>query len=166
MTTYRVKPLLLASITVLFTMSAQTHNQKHIVAGWVECAKLLPHDITVKAKLDTGAKTSSINASDLELFNIDEKQYARFSLTHYEDKTVMFDYPVVRTAKIKRHFGRQQVRPVIALEMCLGGLCKQVEVTLVDRDGFNYQLLLGRNFLSGDVLVDSEKTFRISSNSR
>jgi hypothetical protein len=157
-----IKPLLLASITVLYSMSAQAQSNTQIVAGWVECAKLLPYDIRVKAKLDTGAKTSSINASNLELFSIDDKQYARFSLTNYDNNTVVFDCPVVRTAKIKRHFGRQQVRPVIELEMCLGKLCKQVEVTLVDRDGFNYQLLLGRNFLAGDVLVDSGATFRIS----
>jgi len=57
-----------------------------------------------------------------------------------------------------------QERPVITIGVCLGNLFQETEVTLFDRTGFNFALLLGRRFLAGKVLVDSSRKRLLSSN--
>lgn len=132
------------------------------VAGWVERAILFPDGLILHAKLDTGARTSSINAVDPEFFERAGRRWVRFSLTDRDKRTAMLERPVVRTTVIKRHFGRTQERPVINLELCIGPVRKSVEVNLVDRTGLNYQLLIGRNFLAGGLLVQSGRTYLLS----
>ena len=131
-------------------------------AGWIEKAVLYPQEIVLHAKLDTGAKTSSLHAPDPEYFTRDGKEWARISVTNKKIETVMIEVPVVRNAKIKRHYGERQTRQVVLLEMCIGKVRKTEEVNLVDRTGLNYQLLVGRNFLEGAFLIDSGATYMLS----
>ncbi len=131
-------------------------------AGWVEKAVLYPKGIVLHAKLDTGAKTSSLHASDPEFITRDGKEWARISVTNRKIETVIIEAPVVRNVKIKRHFGDSQARQVVLLDLCIGNVRKTEEVNLVDRTGLNYQLLIGRNFLEGSFLVDSGATYMLS----
>lgn len=130
------------------------------VVGWVEDVLVFPGEVKIRAKLDTGAKTSSIHAPDLERFEVDGKPWVRFTLTNRQGDKARVERPVVREAKIKRHFGRQQTRPVISMTLCIAGRLKDVEVNLVDRKGFIYYLLVGRTALRGDFIIDPEKTYR------
>jgi hypothetical protein len=131
-------------------------------AGWIEKAVLYPQGIVLRAKLDTGAKTSSLHAPDPEFITRDGKQWVRMSVTNKAIETVMIEAPVVRSATIKRHFGDKQSRPVVQLDLCIGNVRKTEEVNLVDRAGMNYQLLIGRNFLEGALLIDSGATYMLS----
>ena len=133
------------------------------IAGWVERAMLFPDGLAVRAKLDTGARTSSLSAVDPVFFMQDGERWVRFTLTTRWGRTAILERPVVRLATIKRHFGHNQKRPVINLDICVGPVRKTVEVNLVDRTGLNYQLLIGRNFLAGDLIVDSGSTDNLSS---
>jgi hypothetical protein len=128
------------------------------VAGWLERAMLVD-GLTVHAKLDTGADTSSINATGMEVFTRDDEDWIRFSLTGLKGKKVTLERRVVRTTTIKRHFGEKQDRPVVNLQICVGSIRQFVEVSLVDRSGLNYPLLVGRNFLGNTLLVDSGHTY-------
>ncbi len=131
-------------------------------AGWIEKAALLPQNITLHAKLDTGAETSSINAPDPDYFERDGKRWVRFRVTNKDIESVIIEEPIVRQSNIKRHFGEKQTRPVIRLQICVGHILKKVEVNLVDRSGLNYQLLVGRNFLEDAYLVNSGSTYTLS----
>jgi len=131
-------------------------------AGWIEKAVIYPHGVVIQAKLDTGAQTSSLHAPDPEYFTRDGKEWARISVTNKSIETVMVEAPVVRTAKIKRHFGESQTRQVVLLDLCIGNVRKTEEVNLVDRAGMNYQLLVGRNFLKDALLIDSGATYMLS----
>lgn len=131
-------------------------------SGWIEKAVVYPQKIVLHAKLDTGAKTSSINAPDPEYFMRGGEQWMRMNVTNRENKSVLIEAPVIRNAKIKRHFGDSQSRPVIQLDICIGNIRKTEEVNLVDRAGMNYQLLIGRNFLKGALLIDSGATYVLS----
>jgi hypothetical protein len=131
-------------------------------AGWIEKAVLLPQDIMIHAKLDTGAETSSMNAPNPELFEVDGRQWIRFRVTNRDIESVIIEAPVIRETNIKRHFGGKQTRPVIKLHICIGDVSKTVEVNLVDRTGLEYQLLVGRNFLENSYLVDSGATYTLS----
>lgn len=117
-------------------------------------ATLIPSGIELKAKLDSGAKTSSINAKEMEFFILEGKEHVRFKVKNKAGETSELTEPVIRQVSIKRHFGKSQKRPVVMLTICLGGIRKEIEVNLVDRAGFNYPLLIGRSALAGDFLID------------
>jgi hypothetical protein len=151
-----------AVVALLSFLSCQAFASEPATAGWIEKAVLLPQNIMIHAKLDTGARTSSINAPDPIYFEQDGKQWVRFRVTNRDIETVMIEAPVVREANIKRHYGEKQVRPVIRLQICVGEVLKPVEVNLVDRSGLNYQLLVGRNFLKDTYLVNSGSTYTLS----
>lgn len=131
------------------------------IAGWVEQASLIPSGIELKAKLDSGAKTSSINAKEIEFFTRDGEDFVRFKVKNKIGETVELTEPVIRQVSIKRHFGNAQSRPVVKLTVCLGGVSKEVEVNLVDRAGFNYPLLIGRSYLAGEFIIDPAKTHQL-----
>jgi hypothetical protein len=129
------------------------------VAGWVEKVRIHPGHIEVKAKLDTGAKTSSLHCTCIRTIERDGEQWVSFAVTNYNDETIQLERRLERVATIRRHFGKSQERYVVRLGLCVGDIYKETEVTLVDRTGFNYQMLIGRSFLADELLVDSNKTF-------
>lgn len=131
-------------------------------AGWVEKVMIYPEQIILDAKLDTGAKTSSLHAEELEFVTRDGDTWVQFHVADREGDSVSIEAQVVRNAKIKRHFGGRQTRPVVLLDLCIDGKRKHVEVNLVDRSGLNYKLLVGRNFLKDSLLVDSGATYMLS----
>ena len=112
----------------------------------------------MKAKLDTGADTSSIHATKIRRSRGDNgKTWVEFRLTDEDsDRRVRYRKRLVRYAYIKEHDGPSQRRPVVKLEVCLGDHQQEIEVSLVDRSGFEYPVLLGRNALEKVVVVDPE----------
>jgi hypothetical protein len=124
------------------------------VMGWRERVRLLPENLVVEAKLDTGADSSSLNVPELTGFVRDDEQWVRFSVSDHEGTRKTFERRVVRVAKIKRHFGGRQERPVVLMGLCIGAYCGETEVNLVDRSRFKCQLLVGRSFMGGFLLVD------------
>ncbi|MEJ2397812.1 MAG: RimK/LysX family protein [Gammaproteobacteria bacterium] len=135
------------------------HVEAKQLIGWVENVRVSPGDVTVKAKIDTGAKTSSLDCECITPFMRDGKQWLSFSVKNHQGQIVQLEKPVVRIARIRRHFGQQQRRYVVKLGICLGTVYREAEVTLIDRSGFNYSLLVGRNFLKDDFLIDPSRTF-------
>ena len=151
-----------ATIILLMSMFSQSNASDMVPAGWIEKAILYPGAITLDAKLDTGAKTTSINAPKPAFFVRDDERWVRFTITNKDNRSTTIEEKIIRDAKIKRHFGNQQVRPVVLLDICIGNVRKREEVNLVDRTGFNYQLLVGRNFLKNAFLIDSGSTYLLS----
>lgn len=132
-----------------------------IVVGWVEEVKISPGNIVLYAKVDTGADNSSLHVSDFTLFERDTKPYVRFEVTDRDGKTTTLELPVVRTAKIKRHKGARQLRPVVVLTLCLGSYRADAEVNLVDRSRFAYPMLVGRSFLRQMFVVDPSRRLTV-----
>jgi len=124
------------------------------VVGWVEMAMIQPGNLEVRAKVDTGAETTSLHCECFSTYQRDGKEWVRFTVANWREEKVEMEREVVRRTKIKRHFGGSQERLVISLPICLGGILKEREVNVVDRSGLEYQLLIGRNFLAGDFVVD------------
>jgi hypothetical protein len=71
---------------------------------------------------------------------------------------------LIRYAYIKEHEGPSQRRPVVQIEVCLGDHLDEIEVSLVDRSGFQYPVLLGRNALENVALVDAGERFAAEPN--
>lgn len=130
------------------------------LVGWLEDVRLFPGNLLVKSKVDTGAKTSSLNCHDCtNVFDNTGQRWVHFSVTDVNGKTILFEKKVSRMAAIKRHFGETQFRPVVQLGICLGGVYKLSDVNLIDRRGLKYQLLIGREFLQQTHVVDPGRTF-------
>ncbi|MFK8067881.1 MAG: ATP-dependent zinc protease [Gammaproteobacteria bacterium] len=136
-------------------------DREPITTGWLERVIFAPWDIKFRAKLDTGAKTSSLHAVEIKRFKRDDKEWVRFSTTDPEDKSNLkpIEVPLVREVKIKRHKEAAQVRPVVELTFCLDGHVYTSEFSLIDRSRFNYQVLLGRRMLQQGIIVDPSTTF-------
>lgn len=132
-----------------------------LVVGWVERVCVQPGNVVLAAKVDTGAVTCSLHASDVQQFKRDEQLWVRIRLAGEDGSNVLVERPVMGTRRIKRHFGQFQERVVVKLTICIGHLCKEVETSLVDRTGFEYPLLIGRNFMEGDLLVNPSVKFTV-----
>jgi hypothetical protein len=140
--------------------ASTTSNDQVEVFGWVEWIELGSERIRKKGKLDSGALTSSLDARGIEVFRRDGRRHVRFELHDRDSGEVdVVERPVKRFVRIVRHDGNHQRRPVIEMDLCLGGRSHPVEFTLIDRSQFNYPVLLGRRALDGYALVDSGETF-------
>jgi hypothetical protein len=143
-------------------LSPSIHAEDKEVVGWVEKIKIFPSQLVLQAKLDTGADYSSLSASDIQEFEKNGERWVKFSLKNRYGETKEINEKVRRTALIKRHAGKSpQKRPVIRLAICLGTHYMETDVNLIDRSNFDYQLLIGRDFLAGNVLIDPSSTYMI-----
>jgi hypothetical protein len=136
------------------------------MAGWVENVSIFPGNLKIKAKLDTGARNSSLNAKSIEEFERDGENWIRFKLKNWKGRTESIEARLIRTAIIKQHGIESARRLVIRLGICLGNVYKEVEVNLEDRSKFNYQMLIGRSYLKNSFAVDSSATFTVEPNCR
>jgi len=152
------KSMLFFSILLIWFATAYLVQAKEVV-GWVEKVKLYPGELLVKAKVDSGAKTSSLNCRCYNFFQRDGKEWVKFTIVNEAGEATELEQPIVRIAKVKRHYGETQERPVVKLGLCLGKTYKETEFTLIDRSGLNYQVLVGRQYLEGDFVIDPGETF-------
>ena len=114
----------------------------------------------MKAKLDTGADTSSVYARDIELYKRSKTDsWVRFRLIGKNGRAIRYDQNVIRFVAIKLKTGGTIRRPVIHLPLCVGGIRGLAEMNLADREDFDYDVLIGRKFLASRIIVDSAQTF-------
>ncbi len=154
--------LLLFNFWIQVGVASSTDPGK-VIAGWVEKISLKDQTFIIKAKLDSGAKTSSIHAENVQIFQRDGKKWVRFNLV-FKDvdgtlHTIVMERPRVRRVRIKDHDSEPDRRPTVTLEICFDGRYHETEFTLTDRGNFLYPTLLGRKFLVGVAVVDPEHTF-------
>jgi len=141
-------------------VSTPAATQDLKILGWVENVRLANPDIELKAKLDTGAETSSLDARIIKKFRKGGKRWVRFSVTgreQGEEFTLVRER--VRTIGVVQHDGSRQTRPVVTMKICIAGRFMETEVSLIDRSEFIYPLLLGRSALGKFALVDPGSIF-------
>jgi len=142
------------SIYTAFCPSKADPLQK---VGLVENVYLDRVKVDFRAKIDTGANTSSINALDVETFKKDSTHWVSFTIINKEGKRITLTRPVYRFARIRRSGARVDKRPVVLLSMCMGGVYKEAQFSLKNRQGMNYAMLIGRRVLDNNFLVDPAK---------
>ena len=127
--------------------------------GRVEWLWLPTLEDSVKARIDSGAKTSSMSATDIEEFERDGKAWIRFHFRH-DNHLAQLEAPLSRYVRIRQANSKKaDRRPVIMLPVRVGDLDKEVEFTLKDRTRMLYPVLLGREFMNDDVLIDPSRLF-------
>lgn len=161
---YKVK--IIGLLILLFTTPlavAGSDLPGKVIAGWVEKISFGNEGLTIKVKLDTGAKTSSIFAKNIKKYKRNGKRWVDFTLV-LEDKNeklhkIPMSAPRIRRVRIKNHDGDPDSRVVVALPFCFDGRSHKAEFTLADRSQYIYPVLLGREFLKGVAIVDPDATF-------
>ena len=125
------------------------------IIGEVEPVTILEAGLTLPARIDTGATTSSLDARDIQQFERDGKKWVRFVVVERRSgKKVKVEGRLTRSVEITRHGADPQVRPVVKLKAILGKVELLREFSLTNRSTFTYPVLIGRNFLQGKFLVD------------
>lgn len=125
------------------------------VIGAAELVELLPDGPSLKARVDTGATTSSMDARDIKLFERDGDRWVRFRVVDRgTGDSVKLERKVTRVVNIKRHGADTQERFVVKLRVGMGDWKRSVEFTLTNREKYDFPVLVGRNILGDGMLVD------------
>ncbi|MCG7495294.1 ATP-dependent zinc protease [Vibrio sp. Of7-15] len=116
--------------------------------------------MSVEARVDTGATTSSISAVDIVPFERDGQDWVKFKLAHNDRETKEMQAPVSRWVRITQSSTEgYDRRPVIEAWIQIGELKQQTEFTLTDRSHLKFGVLLGRSFFRDVAIVDVSKRF-------
>ena len=138
------------------------HSSKTTI-GWREWIVLPELGIpAVKAKIDTGARTSALHAFFVEPFvenGIKKVSFQIHPLQKRTDIELMCVADVVDQRTVTDSGGHREKRYVIKSKIVIGSLEVDVEMTLTDRDTMKFRMLLGRTALSGNFIVDSSCSY-------
>ena len=152
----RLMPLTLVAFAAILAWTPAAASERF---GWAEWAAVADGDIRLRAKLDTGALASSLHVTNLTEFRRNGDQWVRFTIVDRRGRSYRLERPVVRQVGIRRAGGKFALRPSVMLDICVGSARRATEVTLADRSGQFYPLLLGRGFLTGVAIVSSGDRF-------
>ena len=142
-------------------------NRDRPVVGWREWVRLpdlLPDPAdAVKAKIDTGARTSAIHAWDIEQVERDGRTWVRFWLhprQRDDAHVVAAEAPVVEEREIRSSNGDVELRVVVETTLQIAGRLHPIELSLTNRDQMGFRMLLGRTAMAGRLLVDPGVSYR------
>jgi len=150
-----------AGLSISAAMAQAAQPQGHsmpTIAGWTETVTFPDYGISLDAKLDTGADSSSLGVTDLDRFKRQGKVWYRFTITGEDGKTATIEQQTNRVARVMRAEVEDTRRPIVRLKICLAGHEAETDFTLTDRSERRSQVLIGRRFLASRIVVDSGRT--------
>jgi len=143
-----------------------TRKKPRPVIGWrefVELPELVGYPM--KAKIDTGARTSALHAFELTLSEVDGVTIASFEI-HPDQRSARHSEAVtceVRTfRRVRSSNGKSELRPVILTTARVGKIEWPIEITLTSRDDMGFRMLLGRSAIRKQFLVHPSRSFLLS----
>ena len=111
----------------------------------------------IKARVDSGAKTSSIHATNIEIFTKEGVDWVRFEVDPIQDDPnilVKCEAKLLRSKMVKSSMGASEERLMIRTPLTIGEDTFTVKLTLASRDSMNYRMLLGREALNRRYLIN------------
>ncbi len=133
------------------------------IVGWREWVSLPGLGVPwIKAKLDTGARTSSLHAFDLEEYRRDGIGMVRFGVHPWQDTAqdaVIVECAIHDRRSVRSSSGHTEERIVVLMDIVLLGRTMTAEVTLTNRDEMGFRMLVGREALRQGFIVDSARSF-------
>ncbi|EKF73504.1 hypothetical protein A11A3_13240 [Alcanivorax hongdengensis A-11-3] len=154
--------MLLAALLMALAATVSADDAKPVF-GWVEKVNLEPWGVEVKAKLDSGALTSSLHAKNIEIFKKDGHHWVRFTVDVVDKATgkeveKTFERPRYRRVLV-RGAGGVDHRPVVMMNICVANTIHREQFTLQDRSDMIYPMLIGRRTLQHLGVIDVTQTF-------
>lgn len=142
-------------------MNEPSHS--NTLAGWREWVGLPDAGVPwIKAKLDTGARTSTIHAYDVTTFERDGADWVSFRVRPWQESSedeAVIECPVHDRRRVRSSSGHVQERIVVKLRLELLGRRVSAEVTLSNRDTMGFRMLIGRQALRRGFVVDASRSF-------
>ena len=140
-------------------------DSKQTIIGWREWLALPDLGIkAIKAKIDTGARTSALHAYDIEPFESGGALKVKFSvhpLQRRKDIEIHCEAHVVDRRRVTSSDGQSERRYVIRTLMAVGNLRWPIELTLTSRKSMRFRMLLGRSAMSSHLVIDPAKSYLI-----
>jgi hypothetical protein len=137
--------------------------QPTVIIGWKEWIVLPDLGIpAVKAKIDTGARTSAMHVFDLEEFEADSRQMVRFGIHPLQRRKDIRRYceaPVLERRRVKDSGGHIEKRCVIQTTAVMGAASWTINITLTNRDPMLFRMLLGRTALENRFLINPGRSY-------
>jgi hypothetical protein len=134
------------------------------VVGWREWVGLPTLGIDrIKAKIDTGARTSALHAYRIKPFRRGDRRFVRFYVHPVQRRRrpeILCEAPVIDERVVVSSNGEQEHRYVVETPIRFGGQEWPIEVTLTNRDEMSFRLLLGRQALRRHVIIDPGTSFK------
>ncbi len=124
---------------------------------------------TIKARVDSGAKTSALHAVNISPFQRDGENWVKFDINPIQNNTktvIHCQAPLVDKRIVKSSSGFREQRYVIKSQIKIGTADWDVELTLTNRDSMGFRMLLGREAMSGRILVDPEQKYLLGQPTR
>jgi len=116
----------------------------------------------IKAKLDTGARSSALHAFGITVYTEHGIDTVRFGVHPFQRSTrsnVLAEAPLFDRRLVRSSSGHTKFRPVILTELVLMGLTQKIELTLVNRSDMGFRMLLGRQAFRGPFVVDANRSY-------
>jgi hypothetical protein len=133
------------------------------VIGWREWISLPDLGVkTIKVKVDTGARSSSLHAVKQRIFERDSEKWVRFHVNPVQNKSknkIQAEAKVLEFRSIRSSSGIADMRPVIITHIKLLDLVWPIEITLSNRDEMGFRMLLGRQAFRHKFYVDAGRSF-------
>jgi hypothetical protein len=135
------------------------------IIGWREWLDLPELGIkTIKAKIDTGARSSALHALHVEAFERDRQNMVRFQVRPKQrnNDTISTEAELLEWRQVRNSGGQTQLRPVIRTTVKLGSQQWAIELTLTNRDVMGFRMLLGREALRKRFLVNPGRSYLLT----
>lgn len=127
--------------------------------GWRENVSLPEFKLKdLKAKIDTGAKTSALHAEEIEHIVVKGKRYVRFVIVTDEGKKHIIKSLFIEDRTVKSSTGHTTIRPVVKTKIKMGNSAFDIEITLINRDLMGFRMLIGREALNGRFLINPARS--------
>lgn len=144
--------------------------QDKVIVGSEEwCALPILGIPTIKARVDSGAKTSALHAVNISPFQKNDENWVKFDINPIQNNTktvIHCQAPLVDKRIVKSSSGFREKRYVIKTVLQVGETHWEIEVTLTNRDSMGFRMLLGREAMSGRLLVDPEQKYLLGQPTR
>lgn len=137
-------------------------NKKLIIGKEEWCSLPDLHLPAIKARIDSGARTSALHASNIEIYTSRGDKWVRFDINPIQkDRKIAVHCraPLVDERDVKSSNGQTERRAVIETTVKIGATVHSIQLTLTNRDNLGYRMLLGREAMQGRMLIDPEKSF-------
>jgi hypothetical protein len=151
--------LLLSLLVFALSTPVLAGDTRKEIVGYVERVEIMPGNLVLKAKVDSGADISSLHCKCSTPIRKGGEEWLRFTVESDTGTLITLERKIERWARIKRHFGEEQKRAVVKIGICMGSTYRETEVSVVDRSGFEFPLLIGRRYMNGYFLIDPEKEY-------